>query len=374
MKKWHLSIGNKSIHFLGTLVIALTGGLLFQVFGLPVPWLLGSMAAILLASRFRCIHFLFWPGWIRDIGLIIIGYSIGLSFTRSSLFQMMTFLPSMFLFIFISLLLGAGMAFIFYKITGMDFPTLLTGSIPGGLSQIITFAEETKEIDITTVTFFQVTRMLMTVFCVPLIIFSPLFSNGEKPAVSEQVLETVSTETYSFPLLVIFLIISFLFARLGRKIKLPTAYLLGPMIGVAILNISNLTGPQLPSSLLIISQLMIGGYIGLLLKPEKLEHKSKLISLAFLNGLVMVLASLGLSVLLSKFHAFSPVTAFLSLAPGGMDQLSIIAHETTTDLSVVSSFQLFRVFFIYFSIPPFLKMVLKWIGREKQKQLSKKVM
>ncbi|MHC0038051.1 AbrB family transcriptional regulator [Pseudoneobacillus sp. C159] len=373
MKNWRLPTGNKQIQFLGTLVIAIAGGFLFHIIGLPIPWLLGSMTAILVASRFPFIDFLFWPKWVRDIGLIIVGYSIGLSFTRGSLLQMVTYLPSMFLFIFFSLLIGAGMAFFIYKLSGVDFPTLLTGSIPGGLSQIITFAEETKEIDITTVTFFQVTRMLMIVFSVPLIIFSPFFYNGDMPEVSEKLLKTIPTEEFSVPLLGLFLFSSYLFARTGKKIKLPTAYLLGPMIGIAIINISGITGPQLPSSLLIISQLMIGGYIGLLLKPEKLEHKSKIITFAILNALVMVIASFGLSFLLVKFHHFSPVTAFLCLAPGGMDQLSMIAHETTADLSIVSSFQLFRVFFIYFAIPPLLKWLLKWRAQKKQNQLADKV-
>ena len=58
------------------------------------------------------------------------------------------------------------------------------GSIPGGLSQIIMLAEETEGIDITAVTFTQVTRLIMIVVCVPLIVFSPILGQVKDAAAS----------------------------------------------------------------------------------------------------------------------------------------------------------------------------------------------
>jgi uncharacterized protein len=372
MKSLLLHTENKTIQFLATLVIALIGGFIFNLIGIPIPWLLGSMTAILITSRFRSVRFLTWPRWLRDTGLVIVGYSIGLSFTQSSLIQMIVKLPSMLLMTLTIIIIAAIMAYIVSRLSGVDYPTVLTGSIPGGLSQIITFAEEVKGIDITTVTFFQVTRMLMIVFFVPLLIFSPLIPKGEFQVPTETLLNVVPNGEHSIPLLVLFSILTFIFAKIGIKLKLPTPYLLGPMIGTAILNISGFAGPAVPSSLLDISQLMIGGYIGLLLKPEKLQNKAKIITLALLNGLVMVFASFTLSFVFVHYYHFSPVTAFLSLAPGGMDQMGIIAHEVNADLSMVTGYQLFRMFFIYFAVPPILKWVLVVSKRKKQNQVSEK--
>ncbi|WP_442598701.1 AbrB family transcriptional regulator [Neobacillus sp. D3-1R] len=362
---------NKLNRFLGTLVIALIGGFLFSLIKIPVPWLLGSMTAILITSRFRLFHFFTWPSWIRDIGLIIVGYSMGLSFTKSALLQMVVKLPSMLVMTLTIILFGAGMAYFFSRLTGVDYPTALTGSIPGGLSQIITFAEEVKNIDITTVAFLQVTRVLMIVFFVPLLIFSPLFPKGESSVATDLFLKEHGN--FSIPLFILFMLISFVFALLGKKMKWPTPYLLGPIFSTAVLNIIGFEGPPVPSALLVISQLMIGGYIGLLLKPEKLQHKGRIITLALLNGMVMVAASFVLSLLFVHFYHFTPVTAFLSLAPGGADQLGIIAHEVNADLSMVTGYQLFRVFFIYFAVPPLLKWVLVISQRKKQNKLSEKI-
>ncbi|GAE44677.1 hypothetical protein JCM21738_1408 [Mesobacillus boroniphilus JCM 21738] len=99
----------------------------------------------------------------------------------------------------------------------------------------------------------------------------------------------------------------------------------------------------------------------MLLKPEKLKKKVSTIILALLSGFLLVLGSLALSFFLSDALDINIVTSFLSLAPGGMDQMGIIAHEVKADLSIVSGFQLFRLFFIYFAVPP----ILRWYFKRK---------
>lgn len=41
------------------------------------------------------------------------------------------------------------------------------------------------------------------------------------------------------------------------------------------------------------------------------------------------------------------LTAFIALAPGGMDQMGILAREAHADLAVVTSYQMFRIFFYF---------------------------
>ncbi|MBT2638360.1 AbrB family transcriptional regulator [Bacillus sp. ISL-39] len=340
--------------FITAFLIALVGGLVFSFLSIPVPWLLGPMSAILIANRFKGIT-LYWPRALRDTALILIGYSIGLSFTRSSVENMAENLPAM---LFMTVILVASAALIskvISLVSGVDYPTVLTGSIPGGLSQMIVFAEEMKGIDITTVTFLQVSRLLMIVFVVPFIIFGPVFN------ISLTNTEVSGSAQFDFePLMpVVFLIVSILGVLIGKKFRLPTPFLLGPILGTGFLTYAGFTGPTLPSSVMDSSQLMIGGYIGMLLKPEKLERKSLTISLALFSGFLLVMESLLLSFFLSDALNINIVTSFLSLAPGGMDQMGIIAHEVNADLSIVSGFQLFRLFFIYFAVPPILRWYFK---------------
>lgn len=347
---------NKNISFIFALFIAYCGGLLFSFLSILIPWLLGPMAGILIASRFRGLY-LFWPTILRDAALVIVGYSIGLSFTREAIGNILMNLPMMLFLTTMMVSFAALMAFLISKISGVDYPTVLTGSIPGGLSQMIIFAEETKGINITTVTFLQVSRLLMIVFFVPFIIFGPVLNMKHTdfvPHLSDQIAVTPAEGILIGALCIIA-------ALIGKKLKFPTPFLLGPILATALLANMGVQGPLLPSSILDVSQFMIGGYIGLLLKPEKLERKQTSILLALLSGLLLVSASLAASFYITDVLNISIVTSFLSLAPGGMDQMGIIAHEVKADLSMVTGFQLFRLFFIYFAVPP----LLRWYFRRK---------
>lgn len=57
-------------------------------------------------------------------------------------------------------------------------------------------------------------------------------------------------------------------------------------------------------------------------------------------------------------YQFSAITSFLSLAPGGADQMGIIGHELEADVSMITGYQLFRILFIFFAVPPLLKLIL----------------
>ncbi|MGE8021474.1 AbrB family transcriptional regulator [Peribacillus frigoritolerans] len=366
MKKWDLNNASKTIQFSAALLTAFIGGGLFSLIRFPIPWLLGPMAALLIASRFKNVK-LIWPVSMRNTGLIIVGYSIGISFTKSSLSDMISHLPSMLILTVLIVLVCACSAFVMSKYSGIDYPTSLTSSIPGGLSQIVVFAEEMKGIDITTVTFFHVTRVIMVVFLVPILIISPLFA-ANRTNDSSKIMDNVIPEWSDlFPLIFLFALICFLAARIGKIFKLPAPYFLGPVIVTAAIGLLGLQGPPLPPSLLDISQFMVGGYIGLLLKPEQLDNKRKTLLFALMNGLILICATMFFSFLLTQYYDLSTITGFLSLAPGGMDQMGIIAQEVNANVSTVTSYQLFRMAFIYAAVPPLLRLVLKLSLRKKDK-------
>ncbi|MCR8632115.1 AbrB family transcriptional regulator [Paenibacillus radicis (ex Xue et al. 2023)] len=357
---------SKWIRFLTACTIAVLGGFFFQLIHMPLPWLLGSMVFVLIGSKiFRGITF-FWPVQIRNTGMIIIGYTLGLSFTASTLAQIGQQLPTMVLFTALLLVCAGGIAFIISLLSGIPFPTILMGSIPGGLSQMVSLAEEMKGIDLTIVTFLQVSRLIMIMFCVPLLIFSPLFHVTINH--SAAIAATGSSGGYAalFPHIWLFAVVCVLLALIGQKIRFPTAFLLGPMIGTMLLNLSGYEGHSLPILVLDLSQIMMGSYIGLLLKPENLKHKLKIILLALFNGVALIGCSILLSLLLTRLHDITVVTSFLSLSPGGMDQMAFIAKDVNGDLSVITCYQLFRTLFIFFAVPPLLRVIFQSVMREKR--------
>lgn len=350
----------RMLHVLISLVTALAGGGIFMLLKLPVPWLLGPMIATLIGGNLFKQHYA-WPGQIRNAGMIIVGYTIGLSLTVPAVKEMSSQFPSMLVMTLLLLLFCAGMAWIVARISGINYKTILLGSIPGGLTQMLVLAEETEGINLTVVTVTQVIRLMMIIVCVPLLIFSPLFDNSFASVSGDTAAVAASAAGWDglFPDLVYFAAACTLCAILGQKVKFPTAYLLGPAIITSLMQFAGLQGPVLPDVLTNAAQLMIGIYVGLLLDPRKLNNKLLTLSLAFGSSVMLIGGAYGLSLIFAYVESVSGSTALLSLAPGGMDQMSLIAHEVNADLPIVAGYQLFRTFFIFFAVPPMFRLIFR---------------
>ncbi|WP_106494646.1 AbrB family transcriptional regulator [Lentibacillus sp. Marseille-P4043] len=360
---------NTTKQIMPTLLTAVIGGVIFTLLHIPVPWLLGPMIAVLIGTNAMKRDYV-WPSSIRNAGMIIVGYTIGLSMTSTALHKMALQLPSMLFMTVLLLLLCSGIAYIVSRLSDSDYGTSLLGSIPGGLTQVIMLAEETKGINLAVVTVTQVCRLMIIIIVMPLLVSIPMFGQGGATTDASIPASTSANWAGLYPNIFIFALVSIVFALVGTKIKFPTAYLLGPIIGTSILQLSGMEGPHLPPMLIDAAQLMIGTHVGLMLKTDQLQRKLRTISLALGSGIMLVIGSVALSIILTELHPISKATSLLSMAPGGMDQMGIIAHEIHADLSIVSGYQLFRTFFIYFAVPPLFKLMYKMMNRKKVRQKS----
>ncbi|MEN1969225.1 AbrB family transcriptional regulator [Lentibacillus sp. N15] len=356
---------SKSKRFIATLFTAFIGGALFTLLHIPVPWLLGPMVAVLLGTNIWKRHYV-WPNGIRDSGMMIVGYTIGLSMTPVALHAMALQLPSMLVMTVLLILFCSGIAFVVSKFSSSDYSTSLLGSIPGGLTQVILLAEETKGINLAVVTVTQVIRLMMIIIFIPLLVTLPLFRNGGAADMAADVADQ-ATASWSglFPDILLFAVVGIALAFLGSKIRFPTAVLLGPAVGTAVLQAFGMEGPNLPPVVISLSQLMIGTHVGLMLQVNQIQQKVRTIGLAVGSGLMLLIGSIVLGMVLTKIQPVTHATSLLSLAPGGMDQMGIIAHEIHADLSMVSGYQLFRTFFIYFAVPPLVKVIFRQINKKK---------
>ncbi|MBW7455722.1 AbrB family transcriptional regulator [Paenibacillus sepulcri] len=360
----------KWVQILLSVVLAVIGGFLFQWIHCPIPWLLGPMIVVFAGSRLFTAVKPYWPGPMRDTGMIIVAYLLGLSFTLDTFRLIGKQLPSMILLTVLLLICSYLIAWLVAKFSGLDFPTILMGSIPGGLNQMIALAEEIKGVDLTVITFMQISRIIMIIFFVPLLIFSPLF--GTSLQHSPPGAESAAAASWGglFPHILVYAVVCTGCALLWKKIKFPTAFLLGPMFATIVLHLSGFSGPALPPSLVSISQLLIGGYLGLILQPEKLKNKFKIIVLALMSGIALLVCSVVLSLILTGLHTIPLSTSFLSLSPGAMDQMGIIAKELDADLSFVTCYQLFRTLFIFLVVPPVLKVIFKGMLRRRAAEMA----
>lgn len=340
--------------FIETLLVALTGGFVFHLLYLPLPWLLGSLTATmiwhLVAKRNP-----FWPLELRNFGLIILGFMLGSSFTVETGLQIIKQLPAMIFATTSTVLFSLLVGYITHRRTGISLTTGIIGSIPGGLTQMVVLSEEIADTDLTVVTFMQTLRLLSTVFIIPFIVIHGLTGYGQ------QAVATNMPEIYNFAVPAPWNALLFtgvvLFATwVAVRIKLPTAFLLGPLIGAAALVLCGLSAPEPPSFLIIISQLCIGTYLGRTIDPASFENRKNLLPYALGGSVAVVFFCLGVGAFLTRLHSLDLVSAFLGTSPGGMGEMGLTAVLVGANISLVAAYQMFRLLFVLFIIP----FLLKW--------------
>ncbi|PKG22960.1 AbrB family transcriptional regulator [Niallia nealsonii] len=353
--------------YLKLLVSACIGGLLFYFFHLPLAWILGPMIGTIFYTKLTK-QLIKMPVLFRDLGFISIGYTIGLTFSKEALVEMFTHLPSMLAMTLSMIAFSLILAFFTTKITHTNYKSTIAGSIPGGLTQMVALCGEMKGIDLAAVTIIQVTRIVSVVMLVPFLVYSPLLHGNEQAG---EVMTHMST-SYQWSILP-FILLAASAAFLSKKGKFPTPFLIGPIIIIAILVIAGIHAPALPVSLISISQLFIGIDLGLRVKLGEIEKKAMFSTVAIISSFLLVVFSFVLSsILLHLENGITLMTAFIALAPGGMAEMAILGQSVGGDLTVITTYQLFRLLFILFCVPSILKwifLLLDW--NEKRKLVVK---
>ena len=111
-----------------------------------------------------------WPAVLRNTGVIIVGVAIGQLFDLSIFSD---FKSLLFFMVIINILLFGfclGIAWIISKTTSLSFKTAVAANVPGGLSQLVLFAEEEGDVNLTAVTYFHIVRVLGVVLLIPFLV------------------------------------------------------------------------------------------------------------------------------------------------------------------------------------------------------------
>lgn len=357
----------KQVQLIETLLCGLAGGILFTIFHLPLIWMLGPLTAIVI-WKLLSKRSLYWPDQFRNGGQMLLGYSMGLSFTNESARQIINQLPSMAIVTVLMVVFALVIAYLVSRLTGISIPSAVMGTTPGGLSQMVMMSEEIKGADPTIVTFMQTIRMLTVIFIVPALSIHA-FSSDETQNSQPLIDLVVQTEYGSFSTLMTVIVIVLCITTLAVRFKFPTPWIIGPLVSSAILTLCGYETPQLPPILIVIAQLCLGIYLGLGIKINMLRNWRKLLPFSIISGLLIVGFAFGLAYCLHKLYPITMTTAFLSIAPGGLPEMGVTAHTVQADVSMVAAYQLFRVFFILFIVPIFLR----WIfGRNHVEEKSVK--
>lgn len=344
--------------FSKTVFISVAGAVLFSFLHFPIPWMLGPLFAVMFAEGFLK-QTLQWPPIFFKAALIVIGFMLGSSFTHKAIAQAVYHLPLMLLTTIGTILFCLIIGIIVAKVAKIDIRTGMIGFIPGAFAQMMALSEEIEEVNTSIVGIMQLARVLLLISIIPFILTLGIFSDPNLPMTSTvEVINTIHLLNFHWYdyLLIIIIIGGFIIG--ANLIHLPTPYLMGPLLAVISLKLIDLPTFELPSFIIVIAQLLFGTYIGLQMNVGEMKrYFNKVLLSTGIACIVLILFTMGFSWILTKLNTFTFVTGFLSIAPGGIDVMGFTAKEVHADLSMITSFQLFRMFFMMTVMPPLLKLL-----------------
>ncbi|SFT63260.1 hypothetical protein SAMN02910356_01390 [Selenomonas sp. GACV-9] len=334
------------MEYVRTIIAALLGGVLFYFINAPLPWTLGPIVVVALIGLVRK-RPMVWSLRIRNVALVLLGYAMGRPFTIATLQAILDQLPLMLLATFVTVCAGIFTGWLMYRKTGLNFTSCLLGCVPGGLSQMVVLAAEMEDVDLTAVTIMQTLRMLAVVFTIPFLTIHMLSDGPVDGGAEADLLPAADMTT-----MLMFALVAIAGAVVGKKIHLPTATMLGPILATAGFVIATgMTAPAVPQPLLYAAQLCVGAFIGISVELQRIVSYHGM-GPVLLGGVLLVLAvSMGMGTVVAMLTGETFATAFLSTAPGGLTEMGITALTVGANISTMTAYQLTRLLFIMLVFP-----------------------
>lgn len=345
-------VRNNFIVFILSLVI----GFILYGFNIMLPWMFGPIIASLIVVKVFKLE-VRWPSLLSDLGLIMLGVQIGSAFTKPVIEDIKNDWLSIILVSVLLLLLALIVSIGFRKIAKVNSETAILAVIPGALSQMMVMAEENKKADILVVSLTQTSRIIFVVILVPII--SYFFKSESNSSMTNEsgIAMTDVLQPWHIMILIIGIVVVY---YLMKWIHFPTKMLLAPIVVLIIWNLSTGLSFTVDEPIIAVAQLIYMIRVGLQIAHLTDRLKGRLAFAIAYQNVLLILSALVMVAIIS-FITHDPINdLFLGAAPGGMSQIVLIALDTGADVAMISSYHIFRVFFILFLIAPLINIYLKY--------------
>ncbi len=297
------------------------GGALAALLGLPLPWLLGSIAAValiaILAPR-RLPEGYAFPQGLRILFIALIGMLIGAQVTPDLIRSVPHMALSMAGVVVFVLLAQAANYMIFRRLGRFDAPTAWFAGAPGGLVESITMGEAAGA-EIPVLVTQQFLRIILVIGLVPLAL-----SVWHGTAMGSASGLDFGPERAALGGLPLVLAVAIIGALIGRALHLPAWQLTGALLASAVLSL--LGHPLAPPGWLVdVAMVVVGAGLGLRFTGfnRRLLLRGLWLSAASVSAMLMLGA--GLAALVQRATGQDFEMLLIAYAPGGINEMALIA-------------------------------------------------
>lgn len=321
----------------------MVGALVFQGAGLPLPWMLGAMASSSLVSIAGWRR-LVVPASLRLSMQTVVGVNLGAKFSRELVANAWSMAWSLAgLLLFASTATALGYAFL-RRFAGYDPATAFFSSVPGGLNDMVIVSGEMGG-DQKIVGLTHVCRLVIVVSTFPLIIrASPSLSAG-------LMLPEASTLVPTLLDTALLCLSAALGPQVGRILRLPARYVVGPMLVSAALHMAEAVVAHPPSWTLRAAQVVIATSVGCRFAGiEARQLRTAFVSALGSTGILMATAAV-FSAAAATVTGFPWPLQMLAYSPGGISEACITALAMGFDAAFIATHHVIRIGFLVIVSP-----------------------
>jgi membrane AbrB-like protein len=323
------------------LVVSAAGALLCVWLGTVLPWMIGPMVAMALATMFGLP--VVRPAMALTVGQVVIGTALGLFFTQAVLAQIGGIVVYLVAAAFFAFVLGVVCAVVLKRLSGCDIRTAFFASLPGGAAEMsILAARLGGRAD--WVAAAHALRIVLVVLTVP-----PLLTHS---GVHGHELWAASMAEVRYTGLFAMLLLAACAGTLLYWLKVPNCWVIGPLLATAVLTSFGLDSSAMPRWASNAAQLLIGCALGSRFDAAFLRAGPRfMLSVASTVFLGIALAA-AFGYALAQVSGINVPTAILATAPGGVTEMSVTAKALQFGVPVVTAFHVTRMAFLVLAAGP----------------------
>jgi len=321
-----------------TLAIGACGGAVFAYLGTPLPWMLGALFTTMIASMSGLT--LFIPQMFRRLWIIVLGVTLGSSFTPDVLDHIHLWITS-FIGMCAFVIFGTWVSYqIFIRLGKIDRITALFCAAPGGLGEMIILGPALGGNE-RTIVLIHATRVVMVMAIIP-----PAYSiiAGYVPPAD------LGGSGYFWELpvrdLAVLAITGVIGAVVAKKLRLPAWQMIGPMIASAIVHMGGISDSRPPSDFIAIAQLVMGSGAGARFSGVRVHELARPMLVSGMATICLLILAASAAVGLAAATGLDFRAIHLAYSPGGFAEMSLIALSLGIEVPFVSLHHLGRMIIV----------------------------
>jgi len=354
------SVRHVAFYYAMTLAMGIAMALVFKALHWPLPWMLGPLLAVSVASMLGFKTRSYVP--FRNFGQWIIGLALGLYFSPDNAHVIAHMWWVIVLSVLWALFIGGVFGTFLYalnrhSIPGLTLGTCVFSSAIGGASEMTLLAEREK-----VRTDLVASAHSMRVMVIALVI--PFTLKGLGIQGSNALLANVHEfDLMGFGLLCVLSGIGvFFLKKWGRS----NPWFLGALLLSMGLATEGIYLSGVPAWMVNAGQMFLGVSLGVRFTKEFIKMAPRWLLSVVVGSLLLVIACSGFAYLMAELDDQNLLTLILGTAPGGIAEMALTAKALQLAAPLVTSLQVCRLISVLFLLEPFYRHGIKRFEKPPQ--------